>query len=81
MGVNRSHGYMFTEAKGGCPSCVELRQKNFLLSSDRKISNLIILTWQDMQVLESVSKAFPPISELTDFLSGENHTMAHLQNE
>lgn len=43
-----------------------------VLSNDRKTSNLIP-TWQDIDVLESISKALSPISELTDFLSGENH--------
>ncbi len=43
-----------------------------VLSSDRKITHLIP-TWQDLQVLESISKALSPVSELTDFLSGENH--------
>lgn len=43
-----------------------------VLSGDRKISHLIP-TWQDVQVLESISKALSPVSELTDFLSGDNH--------
>ena len=29
--------------------------------------------WQDIEVLESILKALSLISELTDFLSGENH--------
>ena len=37
-----------------------------VLSSERKISHLI-LTWQDVEVLESISKVLAPISELTDF--------------
>ena len=37
-----------------------------VLSSDQKISHLI-LTWQDVEVLESISKVLAPISELTDF--------------
>ncbi len=43
-----------------------------VLSTDRKISHLIP-TWQDMHVFECISKALSPISELTDFLSGECH--------
>ena len=43
-----------------------------VLSEDRKTSHLIP-SWQDIDVLESISKALSPISELTDFLSGENH--------
>ena len=43
-----------------------------VLSSDRKMSHLIP-RWQDIDVLESISKGLSPISELTDFLSGENH--------
>ena len=29
--------------------------------------------WQDIDVLESLAKALSPVSELTDFLSGEKH--------
>ena len=43
-----------------------------VLSSDRKLSYLVPM-WQDIDVLESISKALSLISELTDFLSGENH--------
>ena len=43
-----------------------------VLSCDRKTSHLIP-KWQDIEVLESISKALSPIAELTDFLSGENH--------
>ena len=39
-----------------------------VLEADRKTSHLIP-TWQDIDVLQSLS----PISDLTDFLSGENH--------
>ena len=46
-----------------------------VLSSDRKTSHLIP-TWQDIEVLESISKALSPNSELTDFLSGEDHVTA-----
>ena len=43
-----------------------------VLSSDRKTTHLLP-TWQDIEVLESISKALSPIAELRDFLSGENH--------
>ena len=43
-----------------------------VLSCDRKTGHLIP-KWQDIEVLESISKALSPIAELTDFLSGENH--------
>ena len=43
-----------------------------VLSEDRKTSHLIP-SWQDIDVLESISKALSSISKLTDFLSGENH--------
>ena len=43
-----------------------------VLGADRKTSHLIP-TWQDIDVLESIAKALSPISDLTDFLSGENH--------
>jgi len=42
------------------------------LSLDRNMTHLLP-TWQDIQVLELILKAVSPISELTDFLSGENH--------
>ena len=38
-----------------------------VLSEDRKTSHLIP-SWQDIDVLESISKALSPISKLTDFL-------------
>lgn len=43
-----------------------------VLSGDRKCSHLIP-TWQDVDVLESVSKALSPLKEFTDILSGERH--------
>ena len=43
-----------------------------VLGSDRKMSHLIP-RWQDIDVLESLAKALSPVSELTDFLSGEKH--------
>ena len=43
-----------------------------VLGADSKTSHLIP-TWQDIDVLESIAKALSPNSDLTDFLSGENH--------
>ena len=43
-----------------------------VLGADRKTSHLIP-TWKDIDVLESIAKALSPISDLTNFLSGENH--------
>ncbi len=43
-----------------------------VLSTDRKTGHLVP-TWQDMHVFECLFKALSPISELTDFLSGEYH--------
>ena len=43
-----------------------------VLSGDRKSSHLTP-TWQDVDVLESVSKALSPLKEFTDILSGERH--------
>lgn len=43
-----------------------------VLSGDRKSSHLIP-SWQDVDVLESVSKALSPLKEFTDILSGERH--------
>ena len=43
-----------------------------VLSEDRKTSHLIS-SWLDIDVLKSISKVLSPISELTDFLFGENH--------
>ena len=43
-----------------------------VLSSDRKTTHLIP-SWQDTEVLESISKALSPVAELTDLLSGEEH--------
>ena len=43
-----------------------------VLSSDRKTTNLIP-KWQDIAVLESLSKAISPVAEPTVFLSGEKH--------
>jgi hypothetical protein len=43
-----------------------------VLSGDRKSSHLIP-SWQDIDVLKSVSKALSPLKEFTDILSGERH--------
>ena len=43
-----------------------------VLSLDRKSAHLIP-TWQDLEVLESISKALDPLSEFTDILSGEDY--------
>ena len=43
-----------------------------VLSADRKVSHLIP-TWQDIEVLQSIHKAFSPLLSLTDILSGENY--------
>ena len=43
-----------------------------VLSFDRKFAHLVP-TWQDIDVLESLSKALSPVADLTDFLSGEKH--------
>ncbi len=43
-----------------------------VLSTDRKTGHLVP-TWQDMHVFECLFKVLSPISELTDFLSGEYH--------
>ena len=42
-----------------------------VLASDRKTSHLIP-TWQDCDVLESISAALRPLKEMTDALSGES---------
>ena len=43
-----------------------------VLSADRKTSHLI-LTWQDVDVLQSIHKALSPVSSLTDILSGDTY--------
>lgn len=43
-----------------------------ILASDKKTRHLV-LTWQDLQVLESVQKALKPLVEFTDALSGEDY--------
>ena len=43
-----------------------------VLSSDKK-SRHLVLTWQDIEVLETVQKALKPLQEFTDALSGENY--------
>lgn len=41
-----------------------------ILSSDRKTSHFVP-TWQDIEVLEGLTKALSPLADSTDFLSGE----------
>lgn len=43
-----------------------------VLSSDKKTRHLL-LTWQDLEVLEAVQKALKPLQEFTDALSGEDY--------
>ena len=43
-----------------------------ILSSDRK-STQLVPTWQDIQKLQSLSKALSPAAEFIDFLSGNKH--------
>ncbi|XP_043091960.1 E3 SUMO-protein ligase ZBED1-like [Puntigrus tetrazona] len=52
-----------------------LEQQNALskvLSTDRKVQHLL-LSWQDLEVLESVNKALSPLKDFTDALSGESY--------
>jgi len=58
-----------------------------VLQADKKTRHLA-LTWQDMDVLESVNKAVSPLVEFTDALSGEQYVsvsylkpVLHLFNE
>ena len=44
-----------------------------VLRADKKTRNLV-LTWQDLDVLESMNKALSPLMEFTDALSGELYT-------
>ena len=43
-----------------------------VLSNDRKLRHLI-LSWQDVDVLEAVNKSLSPLVEFTDALSGEKY--------
>ena len=43
-----------------------------VLASDRKVSHLIP-TWQDFDVVDSVTAALGPLGELTDALSAEKN--------
>lgn len=43
-----------------------------VLSADKKTRNLV-LTWQDIDVLESIKKVLHPLIEFTDALSGESY--------
>lgn len=52
-----------------------LEQKDgirMVLGADRKSSHLV-LTWQDLDVLESINCALSPLKDHTDVLSGEMH--------
>lgn len=40
-----------------------------VLSADKKTRRLV-LTWQDIEVLEAVQKALKPLHDFTDALSG-----------
>ena len=58
-----------------------------VLRADRKTRHLV-LTWQDVEVLESVNNALSPLVEFTDALSGEQYVsvsylkpVLHLFNE
>ncbi len=43
-------------------------------SCRQKKTRYVVLTWQDMDVLESMNKALSPLMEFTDALSGEQCT-------
>ncbi len=43
-----------------------------VLAADRSTRHLV-LTWQDIDVLDSVSKALAPLLDFTDALSSENY--------
>ena len=43
-----------------------------VLRADKKTRHLV-LTWQDIEVLEAVSKALSPLVDFTDALSGEQY--------
>ncbi|CAM4535279.1 unnamed protein product [Leuciscus chuanchicus] len=45
---------------------------NHVLSADKK-TRYLTLTWQDIEVLESIHKALHPLQEFTDVLSGEDY--------
>ena len=58
-----------------------------VLRADKKTRHLV-LTWQDIEVLEAVSKALSPLVDFTDALSGEQYVsvsylkpVLHLLNE
>ncbi len=55
-----------------------LEQKDAIrqvLQADSKTKHLK-LTWQDLDVLESIESAFSPLDEFTDALSGESEVTA-----
>lgn len=43
-----------------------------VLSADKKTRSLV-LTWQDIEVLEAIQKALKPLQDFTDALSGEDY--------
>lgn len=52
-----------------------LEQENairLVLSSDRKASHLV-LSWQDIDVLQAINDALSPLAEFTDVMSGEDY--------
>lgn len=50
-----------------------------VLSADKK-TRLIVLKWQDIEVLEAVQRALKPLQEFTDALSGEGYvTLSYIR--
>ena len=47
-----------------------------VLSNDHKTAHLIV-TWQNIEVLESINKALAPLADLTDIISGEDYVYYH----
>lgn len=43
-----------------------------VLSADKK-TRLLILTWQDIEILEAIQKALKPVQDFIDALSGEDY--------
>lgn len=43
-----------------------------VLSADKKTRPLV-LTWQDIEVLEAIQRALKPLQDFTDALSGEEY--------
>ena len=58
---------------GNCSTGLEQEKAvRQVLSNDHKTAH-IIATWQDIEVLESINKAFAPQADLTDIISGEDY--------